>query len=211
MARPPSACRGGLLVHGDGATLSQPLGETMALVRVPKAQDVGLESQPGVATDGQGQAVVTNLSPYRINRVALRTGDLGDTVEVKNAAMDVVPTRGAVVLAKFETSVGFRLLMTLTDAKGSVLPLGSKIENEAGQEVGIVGPDGQAFVTGAAGSGQLKVIWGHGDGEQCTVPYRLPDEEQPPPIRQLDGQCAAPGASGAVATPVASGEAKPKE
>lgn len=205
---------GGLLVHGGGATLSQPLGETMALVRVPKAQGVGLESQAGVMTDGQGQAVIANLSPYRINRVALRTGDLGDTVEVKNAAMDVVPTRGAVVLAKFETSVGLRLLMTLTGPNGKVLPLGSKIENEAGQEVGIVGPDGQAFVTGAASSGQLKVIWGHGDSDQCTVPYSLPDEEQPPPIRQLDGQCAAPAAPdapGALATPVASGEAKPKE
>lgn len=199
---------GGLLVHGGGATLSQPLGETMALVRVPKAQGVGLESQAGVATDGQGHAIIANLSPYRINRVALRTGDLSDTVEVKNAAMDVVPTRGAVVLAKFETSVGLRLLMTLTDPNGRVLPLGSKIENEAGQEVGIVGPDGQAFVTGAAGSGRLKVIWGHGDSEQCTVPYSLPDEEPPPPIRQLDGKCAAPGA---LATPVALGEAKPKE
>jgi outer membrane usher protein len=146
-------------------------------------------------TDGQGQAVIANLSPYRINRVALRTGDLGDTVEVKNAAMDVVPTRGAVVLARFETSVGLRLLVTLTDANGRVLPLGSKIENEAGREVGIVGPDGQAFVTGAASSGRLTVIWGHGESEQCVVPYSLPDEERPPPIRELNGHCAAPGSA----------------
>ena len=186
---------GGLLVHGGGATLSQPLGETMALVQVPKAPGVGLESQPGVATDGDGLAVVTHLSPYRVNRVALRTIDLGDTVEVKNAAMDVVPTRGAVVLARFETSVGLRLLMTLTGQDGRPLPLGSKIENEAGREVGIVGPDGQAFVTGAASSGRLTVIWGHGDGEQCTVPYSLPDEAKPPPIRELDGRCAVPGSA----------------
>jgi outer membrane usher protein len=95
-----------------------------------------------------------------------------------------------VVVAKFETSVGFRLLMVLTDRKGRMLPLGSKIENEAGQEVGIVGPDGQAFVTGAGLSGQLTVRWGRDLADQCVVPYSLPDEKNPPPIRELNGQCA---------------------
>ncbi|BEP37725.1 fimbrial biogenesis outer membrane usher protein [Variovorax sp. V59] len=182
---------GGLLVHGGGVTLSQPLGETVALVQAPKAQGVGFESQPGVATDWAGNAVIPNLTPYRLNRLAIRTADLGDTVEVKNAATEVVPTRGAVVAAKFETSVGFRLLMVLTDRKGRALPLGSKIENEVGQEVGIVGPDGQAFVTGAGNSGQLTVRWSQDKADQCVVPYSLPDEENPPPIRELNGQCAA--------------------
>jgi outer membrane usher protein len=182
---------GGVLVHGGGVTLSQPLGETVALVQAPKAEGVGFESQPGVATDWAGNAIVPNLTPYRLNRLAIRTGDLGDTVEVKNAATEVVPTRGAVVVAKFETSVGFRLLMVLTDRKGRMLPLGSKIENEAGQEVGIVGPDGQAFVTGAGLSGQLTVRWGRDLADQCVVPYSLPDEKNPPPIRELNGQCAA--------------------
>ncbi|MNR13210.1 Outer membrane usher protein FimD precursor [compost metagenome] len=79
----------------------------------------------------------------------------------------------------------------LTDSQGRVLPLGSKIESETGQEVGIVGPDGQAFVTGAADSGRLTVRWGHNTADQCVVLYSLPDEENPPPIRELNGQCAA--------------------
>ena len=95
------------------------------------------------------------------------------------------------VVAKFETSVGYRLLMTLTDLKGQMLPLGSKIESEAGQEVGIVGPEGQAFVTGAGQSGRLTVRWGQGANDQCVVPYSLPEEKEPPPIRELTGQCAA--------------------
>ncbi|HEX7865943.1 MAG TPA: fimbria/pilus outer membrane usher protein [Variovorax sp.] len=182
---------GGVLFHGDGVTMSQPLGETVTLVQAPKAQGVGIESRPGVATDWAGNAVIPNMTPYRLNRVAIRTGDLGDTVEVRNAATEVVPTRGAVVVARFETSVGFRLLMTLTDRAGRPLPLGSKIENEAGQEVGIVGPDGQAFVTGAGSTGRLTVRWGQGDAGRCVVPYSLPDEKNPPPIRELAGQCAA--------------------
>lgn len=182
---------GGLLAHAGGVTLSQPLGETMALVQAPKAQGVGLESRPGVGTDWAGNAVIPNLSPYRLNRVALRTGDLGDTVEVKNAAMDVVPTRGAVVTARFETSVGYRLLITLTNGKGRALPLGARVENESGQEVGVVGPDGQAFVTGAGDSGRLTVRWGQETADQCEAPYSLPIEPSPPPIRELAAQCQA--------------------
>jgi len=182
---------GGLLAHAGGVTLSQPLGETMALVQAPKAQGVGLESRPGVGTDWVGNAVIPNLSPYRLNRIALRTGDLGDTVEVKNAAMDVVPTRGAVVVARFETSVGYRLLITLANDKGRALPLGARVENESGQEVGVVGPDGQAFVTGAGDSGRLTVRWGQEATEQCEAPYILPIESNPPPIRELAAQCKA--------------------
>ncbi|MGJ7509674.1 fimbria/pilus outer membrane usher protein [Variovorax sp. GT1P44] len=199
---------GGLLVHAGGATLSQSLGETVALVQAPNATDVGFDSQPGVATDGAGNAVIPSLSPYRINRIAIRTGDLGDNVEVKNAATELVPTRGAVVVAKFESSVGFRLLMTLVSEFGRPLPLGSKIENEAGEEVGIVGPDGQAFVAGAASKGHLKVIWGHGENDQCIVPYSLPDQENPPPIREFDGQCSRSDASVALSAPPADAEAK---
>ena len=107
-----------------------------------KASGVSIESQAGVSTDSAGNAVVPNVTPYRSNRLALVTQDLDDSVDVKYAARDVVPTRGAVVLAPFETSVGYRLMLTLKGRDGRALPFGSRIENEAGQEVGIVGPEG---------------------------------------------------------------------
>ncbi|MCR6476278.1 fimbrial biogenesis outer membrane usher protein [Variovorax sp. ZS18.2.2] len=180
---------GGMLIHGGGITLSQPLGETIALVQAPKAEGVGFESQPGVRTDGAGNAVISNVTSYRINRLALKTQDLGDTVDVKNGALEVVPTRGAVVRALFETSIGYRLMLTLTGKDGQPLPFGSRIENEGGQEVGIVGPDGLAFVTGAGEAGTLKVTWGHGDAAQCAVRYRLTPQDTPAPIRELKETC----------------------
>jgi outer membrane usher protein len=181
---------GGLLVYGGGVTWSQPLGETVALALVPQARGVGFDSRVGVMTDRTGLAVIPNLSPYRLNRLALRTQDLGETMEVKSAATELVPTRGAVVLAKFETSVGYRLMLTLSDRDGRPLPFGARIENEAAQEVGIVGPDGRAYVTGAGQSGRLAVRWGTRATDQCTVDYRLPDEAKPPPIREFVGRCA---------------------
>ena len=120
--------------------------------------------------------------------MALVTQDLDDSVDVKYAARDVVPTRGAVVLAPFETSVGYRLMLTLKGRDGRALPFGSRIENEAGQEVGIVGPEGQAYVSGAPEAGTLKVIWGQDAAAQCEVKYALPARKtlaDPPVRRQL--------------------------
>ena len=180
---------GGLVVHGGGVTLSQPLGETIALVEAPDAANVGFEVYPGVRTDSRGNAVLANLSPYRVNRLAVRTEDLGDNVEVKNAALDVVPTRGAVVLARFETSIGLRIMLNLSDKNGKPLPFGAKVDNEQGQELGIVGSEGQTYITGAKESGVLNIKWGQGAAEQCSVKYHVPADKNPAPIRELNGQC----------------------
>ncbi|WP_211461972.1 fimbria/pilus outer membrane usher protein [Collimonas silvisoli] len=180
---------GGLVVHGGGVTLAQPLGETMALVQAPDAANVGFEVYPGVRTDSRGNAVLANLSPYRLNRLAVRTEDLGDNVEVKNAALDVVPTRGAVVLAKFETSIGLRLMLNLSDRNGKPLPFGARVENQQGQEMGIVGGEGQTFISGAKEADAFTVKWGQAAAEQCRIKYRVPLEKNPAPIRELNAQC----------------------
>ena len=182
---------GGVVVHSGGVTLSQPLGETIAVVEAPKAQGVGFETQPGIATDWVGNAVIPNLTPYRSNRLAIRTAELGDTIEVKNAAIDLVPTRGAVVLAKFDTSVGYRLMMTLTNLKGEPLPFGARIEDGWGKDVGIVGPEGQAYVAGAGQSGEFNVVWGRGTHDRCTFSYVVPEMANPPPIHPIDARCVA--------------------
>ncbi len=180
---------GGIVVHAGGVTLGQPLGETAALVHAPSAENVRFESHPGVSTDANGYAIVPSLSPYRSNRLAMLTADLGDTVEVKNAAMNLVPTRGAVIQAGFETVVGYRLMLTLTRKDNSVVPFGARIDNEAGEEIGIVGPDGQAFVTGAQQSGTMRIVWGRGAGDSCGVSYSLPEDDRPPPIREVSYVC----------------------
>lgn len=180
---------GGVVVHGGGVTLSQPLGETIALAELPKAQGVGFEAQPGVSTDWMGNAVIPNLVPYRSNRLALNTAELSDMVEVRNAATELVPTRGAVVLAKFDTSVGYRLMLTLTNAKGEPLPFGARVEDAWGREMGVVGPEGQAFVAGAEAAAKLNVIWGHGSAERCTLSYGLSELEQARPIYEVTAPC----------------------
>ncbi|MDO7161242.1 fimbria/pilus outer membrane usher protein, partial [Acinetobacter baumannii] len=46
--------RGGILWHADGITLSQEMGETVALIKAPGAEGLTLENTTGIATDWRG-------------------------------------------------------------------------------------------------------------------------------------------------------------
>ncbi|KVK98963.1 hypothetical protein WJ45_15900 [Burkholderia ubonensis] len=163
---------GGAVVHAHGITFSQPLGETIGLVAAPGASDVGIESTQGVSTDHAGYAVIPNLTPYRRNNITLRTADLGSQVAVRTATRIVTPRRGAIVLARYKVSKG-RMMLDIKDQKGQPMPFGARIETLAGDDVGMVGPDGQGFVTGAGDRGKLRVRWGKQAAEQCELAFDL--------------------------------------
>lgn len=181
---------GGMVFHSGTVTLSQPLGETIAVVNAPGAVNADVTGYPGVMTNVAGQAVVPYVSPYFKNRIALDTATLGENVEIENAALEVVPTRGAVVLANFDTRVGHRVLFELKDLSGQPLPFGARVEDAWGREIGVVGPDGQTFTSGMQDQGALVVVWGKGDDQRCRIPYQI-DEKTPSngAFKQITATC----------------------
>jgi outer membrane usher protein len=85
----------------------------------------------------------------------------------------VIPTRGAVVLAAYQTTVGYRVMLNIRDARGEVPPFGSLISDDDGKEVGVVGNDGQAFISGAKEQGLIRIRWGEAEGMRCDARYVL--------------------------------------
>lgn len=123
---------GGLVVHRNGVTLSQPLGDTNILVKAPGAAGVELENATGVKTDWRGYAVIPYATTYRQNRVALDTNSMGQNVDIEDAVTNVVPTQGALVRAEFNAHVGVRALMTLMH-NGKPVPFGATV-SQGGQQ-----------------------------------------------------------------------------
>lgn len=186
---------GGAIVHSEGVTLSRSLGSSVALVSAPGAQDVSLSNGSG-KTDSRGFAVVPYLSDYSRNSIGLDPSTLPDNVDLPQNQQTVYPTNGAVVKANFATRIGYQVLMTLTRAGGAgVVPFGataSLAEKAGGEEItGIVGDNGQVYLTGLPQKGQLSVSWGKGSDKQCRVSYNLqglaPTAQMP--VIQLDGEC----------------------
>ncbi|MDU2942914.1 fimbria/pilus outer membrane usher protein [Citrobacter braakii] len=167
--------QGGIVAHASGVTFGQPLGETIVLVQAPGASGVGVSNQSGVKTDWRGYTIVPYTSPYRKNQVQLNTLTLPDNVELTQTTRNVVPTRGAVVQASFNASVGQRVMMTLLLQGGMPVPFGAMVSDTAQKsaQAFIVGDGGQVYLTGLADSGALSVKWGKGAEQQCQVNYSL--------------------------------------
>ncbi|HGU9825294.1 TPA: fimbrial biogenesis usher protein [Enterobacter cancerogenus] len=176
---------GGALLHAGGLTLGQSLGETSVLVAAPGVAGVALENETGVRTDWRGYAIKPYASVYRENRVALDTASLDDQTEIDEAVSRVVPTRGAVVRATFKGHTGSRVLMTLT-RNGKPLPFGSTVT--AGERGGIVGDEGQVYLSGLPASGVVKADWG--SGRACSARYHLPEKAKDQPVVRINSICS---------------------
>lgn len=185
---------GGAIAHAEGITLSRPLGSSVALVSAPGAEGVSLTNGGG-KTDSRGFAVVPYLTDYSRNSVGLDPSTLPDNVDLPQNQQTVYPTNGAVVKASFATRIGYQVLMTLTHASGSAVPFGataSLLENTVSDEItGIVGDNGQVYLTGLPEKGQLSVEWGKGNDKQCRVSYNLKGQKPTAqmPVIQLSGKC----------------------
>jgi outer membrane usher protein len=168
---------GGVLAHENGITLSQPLNDTVVLVKAPGAGNVKVENQTGVRTDWRGYSVLPYAMDYRDNRVALDTNSLANNVDLDDTVVSVVPTHGAVVRADFKAHVGLKVIIKLM-FKGKPVPFGAIVTTGSKQSSGIVADEGQVYLTGLPLSGKVMVKWGDTPGAQCSAAYHLPVEIQ---------------------------------
>ncbi|SFU68088.1 fimbria/pilus outer membrane usher protein [Xenorhabdus koppenhoeferi] len=184
---------GGIVVHPYGVTLSQSLGDTLALVRTNGVQGIKVQNYSGIKTDWQGHAIVPYVSSYRKNRIALDTNSMGNNVDIDINTQTIVPTRGSLTLANFQTRIGHRVLLTFSH-NDKEIPFGAIATLEQENEIDepnstIVGNDGQAYLSGIPQSGRIWVKWGHKDVQECRVNYQLPEKTPESGLYMLNASC----------------------
>lgn len=183
---------GGLVLHPHGITAGRPLALSgaNALVEIPGVGGVNVNS---AVTDWRGYALLSGLVPYDQNRVNVDMADLPGDLELDTSSQNVVPTRGALVVAPFRSRKGYRLMMTLTREHGAV-PFGAVAvfvvdDRGAAPVTGIVGDDGQVYLSGMPGKGTLMVSWDDGADGQCRAAYAVPDAADERRLNMLTVPC----------------------
>nr|WP_154325209.1 fimbria/pilus outer membrane usher protein [Pantoea sp. 201603H] len=173
---------GGVVIHPYGLTLSQPLGDTLALVRAERAANIKVENNTGVYTDGRGYAVVPYITPYRRSALRLNTDTLGENVDITTDTRTVVPGQGALVLADFPTNYGQKIMLTLD----SPVPFGASatVNNGSQTSSGIVDDRQQVYLSGVPQRGTVTVTW---QGGQCEAAYDTRTDE--PSVHLITAQC----------------------
>ncbi len=177
---------GGALLHANGLTLGQQIGETSVLIAAPGVSGAALENETGVTTDWRGYAIKPYASVYRENRVALDTASLDNHTDVEEAVSRVVPTRGAIVRASFKGHSGSRILMTLTH-NGKPLPFGAMVT--AGERGGMVGDEGQVYLSGMPDESTVSAVWGSGEGRRCSAHWKLPEKARSQTVIRVQAIC----------------------
>lgn len=176
---------GGMVAYAHGITFGQPLSDTVGVIEAPGASGVTVSNWPGVKTDFRGYTLMSGLSAYQENTLSLDPTSLTGDADIEQTSVRVIPTEGAVIPAQFRTRVGARGLMTLSRKDGSVIPLGAVVlVNKL--TAGIMGENGQVYLTGLPDKGTLLVKWG---GKQCQVSYTLPAEKGPAGLYVMKGVC----------------------
>lgn len=186
--------QGGMIIHDEGITLSQPIVDTAVLVKAPDVSNVPVNSQAGVRTDQRGFAVLPYATPYRKNNVSLNTESLDNqTIELVETTKTVIPTSGAIVKAEYQTAVGYRALVTLVRPDKRYVPFGATVGNAAGENsqinASLVGDDGVVYLTGLENKGQRKVQWGNGADQQCVFDFAIPAVTSPSGIEIFQAVC----------------------
>lgn len=152
---------GSVVAYDSNLIFSQPLGETNVIVATPGAADVGIANKRGVRTNANGYTVVPQALPYRKNRISLDTQSMPEDVDIAELVQEVVPNRGAFVLADFETRRGKRILFRIADAQGEPAPFAAKAELFAveGGSLGstLVADKGRAYLTGVPSQARLLI------------------------------------------------------
>lgn len=185
--------QGGMVIHQHGVTLGQRLGNAIALVEAPGVSGVSVGGWPGVNTDFRGYTTLGYLSPYQENIITLNPTTLPPDAEIQQTDMMVVPTGGAVIPAAFVTRVGGRAVITLTRPQGKQVPFGAvaSATGQGAQQIGagVVGDEGEVYISGLPEHGHLLVQWGDGQQQRCRVDYHLPEVRPASGVYALTAVC----------------------
>ena len=166
------SAQGSVVGHSHGVTLGRSMQDAFAVVHITDGDNVKVESAQGIYTDAWGNAIVPTLTPYRRNTVTVNTHGRDD-IDIQDAAVDTIPTRGAVVAADFSARSGKRALLTLTHPHG-VVPFGAVLSMEG--MTAIVGEGGEVYVTGLKGTQAFTVQWGDTPEARCAGRVSVPQK-----------------------------------
>lgn len=180
---------GSIVAHQGGINLGQTVGETFALAQVGGVHGVEISNFFGSRTGSNGYAIVPNLQPYRVNWISLDTRNLDSYIDIHNSTKQVVPRRGAVVLARYASITGRRVQFSLYDTQHQPIPFGATLEDQAGKQLAISDPTGKALALVEANTGTLVIHW---QGNLCEAHYTLPDSNKTLNYERADLECAKP-------------------
>ena len=168
--------RGGVTATAKGAALHRvnSLGATRVLVDTVDAANVPVHGYGDtVLTNHFGKAVITDVTQYIKNNLSIDIDNMPDDAEATYSVASATLTEGAIGYRKFNVISGMKALAVIRLVDGSFPPFGASVHTDGNQEVGIVGGDGQVYLSGLNPGASLQVVWSEDDSCKVVIPEKL--------------------------------------
>ena len=145
-----ASANGGLVLMGGQTFATRRVDDAFAVVSTDgiAGVPVQLENRPIGITDSKGMLLVTPLRAYQNNQLAIDPMQLPPDMRIDRVKALATPTDRAGTLVRFGVTPMRAALITLVDAVGKPLPLGSlvRLQGAAGNEQTLVGFDGETYL-----------------------------------------------------------------
>lgn len=178
---------GSIVLHADGLTFGQTLGDTVVLVQAVGATGAHVRSGHELRIGRNGYAVMPSASPYRWNQIELDPAGLPLDVQLLQTSQRVAPTAGSIVRVPFHVRRQRTLFIDAVDAQGQPLPFAASVQDESGRSIGVVGQGSVIRLQGAAESGAL-IVDAQG-ARRCRLEYQLPQAADVYGLSWSQGTC----------------------
>ena len=164
---------GSLVFMGGSAFAARQIHDGFAVVSTDGVAQVPvrLENRPIGRTDASGLLLVTPLHAYQTNRLAIDTLDLPPDLRIEQVQQQASPTDRAGTLVRFAITPVRAASITLVDAGGQPLALGSQVQLVGQSATAVVGFDGVVYLDTLAAGNLLQV---HTPSGACQVALQHP-------------------------------------
>lgn len=167
--------RGGMTATANGAALHRMgvPGGTRMMVDTSGVSGVPLRGAGNMTrTNMFGKAVVGDVSSYYRNSVNIDMDALGDNVDTNRSVVQGTLTEGAIGYRKFGIIAGHKAMAIVRLADGTVPPFGATVINHDKEQTGLIGEDGEVWLSGIKPGEVMGVSW---EGtEQCRISLPAP-------------------------------------
>ncbi|EDV0714020.1 fimbrial biogenesis outer membrane usher protein [Salmonella enterica subsp. enterica] len=163
--------QGGLVAWADGVHLASRLNDTIAIINAPYLEGAAVQGRPYLRTNAKGYAVFEALTPYRQNFISLDVSESESDVALLGNRKVTVPYRGAVVVVDFETETSKPFYFLARRADGEPLTFGYEVEDDEGNNVGLVGQGSRVFIRTEKVPVSVKVATDKQQGLFCKITF----------------------------------------
>ncbi|MFZ4215759.1 fimbria/pilus outer membrane usher protein, partial [Pantoea endophytica] len=162
--------RGGATITTKGAALHRTtvLGGSRIMVDTDDVADIPVNSGgSNVRTNLFGIAVIPDVANYFKNEIKIDVDKLPKNAESTGSLKQFTLTEGAVGYRTFDVLAGEKGMGIIRLQDGSYPPFGATVKNTKGQATGLVGDNGNVYLSGIIPGQDMRVSWG--DNYECDI------------------------------------------